>query len=222
MIRRDYILRMIEDFIAALRRLQGHKAQGAWSEAGGDLDAGFRQVIGVDAQAAAQLSETELMAKLMQGESTVYIHDKSFMLATLFKEAGDVAVAGNRLAEAHSHYLKGLHLLLGVLGQQGEDRCPEFVPTVELFVTALAGAIPARTQARLMQHYEVTGQFSRAEDALFAILEETENSGALDFGMAFYTRLLARTDGELEAGELPRDELQAGMAELQARRATFH
>lgn len=219
MIRRDYILRMIEDFIAALRRLREYKKDESWTAADDELNAEFKRVVGVDAPAAAQLSETELLAKMMQGEATLFLHDKTFMLATLFMEAGDVAVANGRPAEGRTCYLKGLHLLLGGLGRQGDERAPEFVPTVETFVTALQeDGIPARTQVMLMQHYESTGQFACAEDALFAIVEEEANSAVIDFGTAFYGRLLNLSDDVLERGNLPRAEVEAGLAELSARK----
>ena len=49
---------------------------------------------------------------------------------------------------------------------------PEFVPGVEAIVTALQDQpLPAQTQAMLMRHYEVTGQFAKAEDALYSILD---------------------------------------------------
>ena len=89
-----------------------------------------------------------------------------------------------------------------------------------LSLFALAGApLPLATEARLMQHYERLGQFGRAEDALFAMLEQDpQNPGLAEFGLSFYERLLRQTDGNLESGNLPRAEVEAGLAELRERR----
>jgi hypothetical protein len=219
MIRRDYILRMIQDFFEVLSRIKGLKKDQLWREAGGTVDAEFQRLIGSGAVAVARLSETELLARLIRGEPTQVVREKTLMLSALLKEAGDVAVAQDRFEEGRSCYLKGLHLLLDVLSHEDGFDCPEFVPRVEVFVEALADSpLPLSTQARLMQQYELTGEYARAEDALFAMLEAApENPGLVEFGVAFYERLRSQSDSSLVAGNLPRAELDAALADLRQR-----
>ena len=220
MIRRDYIIRMIEQFFQLLNRLQSLKQEQRWNEAATTLDDQFRQLAGCGPSEAVQLSETELLAKLIQGEASVAVRDKTFMLASLFKEAGDVAAAQERIEESCKYYLKGLHLLLEALGRGDAYELPEFVPKVEVFVSALQGSqLPFHTHGLLMQHYERTGEFGKAEDALFAMLElEPDNSALLDFGISFYQRLQGEQDTALEEGNLPRAELEAALSDLRARK----
>src|SRR5689334_3227088 len=97
MIRRDYIIRMIEEFVQLLARLKSLKQEQRWEEAAGTLDEQFRRLVGTGAQAVVQLSETELLAKLIQGEPTLAVRDKTLMLSTLLKEAGDVAAGEQHL-----------------------------------------------------------------------------------------------------------------------------
>jgi hypothetical protein len=74
----------------------------------------------------------------------------------------------------------------------------------------------------LMRFYEQTGQFARAEDSLFAMLElEPTNPSLLDFGLSFYQRLESRSDSVLAEGDLPRAELDAGAEELRQRKAAL-
>lgn len=55
---------------------------------------------------------------------------------------------------------------------------------------------------------------------LFLMIDQQpHNPGALDFGEAFYRRLEARGDDALFAGNLPRAEVRAGQAQLEARKA---
>jgi hypothetical protein len=229
MIRRDYILRLIEEFAQALARLEALSRGREWNAAAELLDEAFLRLTGMGAQAVAKLSETELLAQLIRGEPTQVVREKTLMLTALLKKAGDLAATqGSReprdLAcsgdeQARACYLKGLHLLLEVLARQEISDFPEFVPTVESFVLALQDApLPLESQARLMQHYERTGEFAKAEDALFAMLEaEPENPAIVDFGIAFYERLGAQSDQSLTAGNLPRAELDAGLMELRKR-----
>lgn len=220
MIRRDYILRMIEEFIRALAKIQSLKKEQRWQEAAGPIDEEFHRLIRAGAQEVTKLTETELVARLMESEGTQVVHDKTMLLTTLLKEAGDLAAAQGHCAEGRTFYLKGLNLLLGVLVHAESFEFPEFVPKLEAFVGALQNStVPLEMQALLMQHYERTGQFAKAEDALFAIIdEEPGNARVLEFGISFYERLKGQTDEALAAGNLPRPELEAGLAELNRRK----
>jgi hypothetical protein len=215
-IRRDYILRMIEEFIQMLARINSLKRGQLWREAVGVVDAEFHRLIGTDAAEAAKLSDTELLARLIKGEPTQAVREKTLIVTALFKEAGDLAVAENRVEEGRSLYLKGLHLLLDALSQDEPFECPEIVPRVETLVAAVRDfPLPLPTQARLMQHYERIGEFAKAEDCLFGMLEsEPDNPGLVEFGIAFYERLRGQSDANLVAGNLPRAELEAGLLEL--------
>jgi hypothetical protein len=220
-IRRDYILRMIEEFIQALARINALKTGQRWQEAAGAVDEEFQRLIGAGAQAVVRLTETELLARLIRGEPTQAVRDKTLLLTALLKEAGDVAARQERAEESRSCYLKGLHLLLETLAREEVFDCPDFVPRIEMFAAALRDSpLPLQTQALLMQHYERSGEFAKAEDALFAILEaEPGNAGLVEFGVSFYERLQGQSDAALAAGNLPRPELEAGLAELRKRQA---
>ncbi|HYG33321.1 MAG TPA: DUF6483 family protein [Clostridia bacterium] len=217
MIRRDYILRMLAEFFEALSRLRALKKGQLWREAHISVEHEFQRLLGCDAATAAKLTETELLARLIQGEPTQAVREKTLILTTLLKEAGDIAVAEGREGEGQNSYLKGLHLLLDVMAREGLADYPDFVPRVEVFVAALADSVlPLATQAMLMQHYEQTGQFAKGEDVLFSMLEtEPDNPNLVNFGIAFYERLRGQSDTNLVAGNLPRPELEAGLAELQ-------
>jgi len=131
-------------------------------------------------------------------------------------------VAQDRPAEGRAFYLKGLHLLLETLDRGEVFECPEFVPKIQTFVDALDEApLPLPTQAQLMQHYERTGEFGKAEDALYSLLEaEADYPGIVAFGIAFYERLQNQSDASLENGNLPRAELKASLKDLRQRHPT--
>lgn len=224
MIRRDYLLRMIEEFCQFLRRLNSLKREQQWNEAAGQLEQEFRRLVGADAEEVAQLSETELLARIIHGESTLAVRDKTLMLTTLLKESGDIAVAQGRAKAGHTLYLKGLHLLLENPLEDDTPAWLEVVPKIEAFLEGLhTTALPRPTLAMLMHHYERTVQFGKAEDALFSMLElEPSNPAIVQFGLSFYERLQHQTDVNLMAGNLPRTELEAGSLELRKRHAALN
>ena len=221
MIRRDYILRMIEEFIQALSRIRALKKEQLWPEAAAILDEEFQRLVGDGARAVAGLSQTELIARLIRGEPTQVVHTKTLLLVTLLQEAGDLAALEERSEESRACYLKGLHLLLDSLAAGEVHEMPEFVPRIEVFVNCLKESpLPLETSALLMQHYERAGEFAKAEDALFAMLEaEPKNPRLLEFGIDFYRRLELQSDASLANGNLPRAEVEAGLADLSAREA---
>src|SRR5438067_1867620 len=160
MVRRDYILRMIEEFFRALSRIRALKKGERWQEAAGSVEDQLRALVGVGSEQVAKLTETELLARIVQGEATQAVYDKTLLVTTFLHEAGDVAVAQDRVEDGRAFYLKGLHLLLETLARGDAQECPEFVPKVEEFLAALEGApLPLQTQGRLMEHYERKGEF---------------------------------------------------------------
>lgn len=216
MLRRDYILRMVEEFIQALSRINSLKKDQRWDEASREVDAEFKKLVGEGAEAIASVSETELLARLMQDGPTQALRDKTLVLTTLLKEAGDVATGEGKTEQGRVCYLKALDLLLGVLARGEVFECPAFVPKIEMLVAALnATPLPAPTQAMLMQHYERTGEFAKAEDALFTMLDaDPDNDAIVEFGVAFYQRILSQSDATLKEANLPRAEVEEGLKKL--------
>jgi len=59
------------------------------------------------------------------------------------------------------------------------------------------------------------GRYAKAENALYAILDS--HAGFADEGRRFYERLLTKSDEQLAAGNLPREEVLEGMSNLHRR-----
>jgi hypothetical protein len=219
MLRRDYILNAIEEFAAVLAKILGFTKEAEWQNASVTATQAFQRLIGVDADQALRMSDTELFALLIKGEPTHVADSKTLMLATLFKATGDVMAGQGRTGESRQHYLKGLDLLLDALDRTAIGERPDFVPTVEAFCISLRDSpLPAKTNVMLMHHHERAGEFAKAEDALFAIVASEPACGELlEFGEAFYKRLLSRSDAALIAGNLSCAEAQAGLADFRAK-----
>lgn len=222
MIRRDYILRMIEELRRMLEVVMTLKAERRWAQVTGTLDEQFQRLVGAPGAHAVRLSDTELLARLLQGEASAFVREKTLFLVALCKEAGEAAAAQGREEESQAFLVKGLHLLLASSQESEPLDSPDFVPRLDAFVTMLPlGSMPPHTLLLLMHHYERIGAFGKAEDSLYTLLEtRTGELGLLDWGIAFYERLRRKGEAELAAGNLPVEEVEAGLAELRQRRAT--
>lgn len=74
------------------------------------------------------------------------------------------------------------------------------------------------SQINLISYYEKLGRFADAEDALWKGLEVSGNhEDILQRGVAFYQNLRKQSDGRLERGDLPREEVEMGFEDLQER-----
>ncbi len=218
MIRRDYFLRMVEEFAEMLSCIRRRIAARQYDEAGEDLDRAFLDLIGKGTDAVSQLSETELLAQLTLNEPTHIVRQKSLMLMALLQEAGRLHIAEKREAQGHVCWLKALDLSLTLQMQDADFELPEFVPKIEMLHEQLREVpLPLRTQAALWRHYERIGAYGKAEDVLFTLLEaEPSNDALLSEARLFYERLLRQSDEALESGNLPRKEVVSGLAELPA------
>jgi tetratricopeptide (TPR) repeat protein len=216
MIRRDYLLRVIEEFVAMLTGIRRRIAAGEFAEAGEDLDREFQNLVGKGADAVSKLSETELLAQLTTDGPTHVVRQKSLMLVALLQEAGQLHMAEGREEDARACWIKALDVALMLQLQDADVELPEFVPKIEMLHEQLRdGPLPLRTQAALWRHYEQVGAYGRAEDVLFTLREaEPDNQALTAEAKLFYGRLLRQSDGALEAGNLPRDEVAAGLAAL--------
>lgn len=220
MIRRDYLLRQIEEFVAVLTKLAGLAKAGRWEEASSAAAAQMKALAGADVTELLRMSDTELIARLAEGDTTYGIQEKISMVARLFKENGDILKGQGKLEESRACYLKGLRLVLDSVANEPAAFRPDFVPSVEAFLIGLhESSLDLETNAMLMRHYEQLREYGKAEDSLFNMLDaDRANVELLEFGVGFYDRLLRLDDETLELGYLPRAEVKAGLAELKRRK----
>jgi len=212
MIEQDYIMRMINMMVAMLARLIRHKNKKEFPQALLEIETTGRTLLGIDRDFIRSLSPAQLM-ELFGSDLSVAL-PKLYILALLLKEEADVrALMGE---ETDPLRVKSLCLLIDTLlkgGEPVESRHTQIIE--ELIGTFHNRALPADTLNRLIQYYEHTGRFDRAENVLYDLLEaDPDYAGE---GVLFYRRLLQRSDAELEAGRLPRNEVADGLAWLQER-----
>lgn len=221
MIRRDYLLRMIEEFRRVLEAVLDSKRNARWREASESLDQAFQRLIGTRIEEASRLSDIELRARLVHGAFNHFVPEKARLLAALFKEAGDLAEAENRPAECRIRRLKALELLLESEESAEAESIPDFVPRLEMLAQLLSDTpLPPRLAAAMMFHYERIGAFAKAEDALHDLIDsDPSNLNLIDFGISYYQRLQSLNDATLVRGDLPKSEVETGLEECLRRRS---
>lgn len=216
MIREDYILRLIRKYAQMVARIAGQNSAQDYRTALQTIDQASMQLLSLNIGAVIRLSPGQLLAILLDGHDPAECRARCTLLVTLLQQAGIAHAAENRPAESRVAYLQALHILLEVLPRREGDVLPEFTPALEDLVSvARDKGLPAETHTALLLYYEQTGQYAKAEDSLYAMLDdEPENPGIVDMGINLYERLQQQDDAVLFAGNLPREEVDEGLAEM--------
>jgi tetratricopeptide (TPR) repeat protein len=208
---RDYLMRQIEIAGQMLARILGLAKGGRREEALGLFDQAYQPLLGVSARVVSTLSEEQLLSLLTSG-SMPDLRRVATVLELLKVEADLHAEAGNRAA-AVPRYRRALALAGFLAGRSAA--LPDAVLAADLVDRVADLELSAVQRTQLARVLEALGRYADAEDALFeAIDADPDDPGPVDAAIAFCQRLLALDPEALAAGGLPRDEVQASLAEL--------
>jgi hypothetical protein len=213
MIRNDYIMKMIAQLVKALQQILRLKESGRHDDAMREIDQAMQRICGLNSLLVNTLSE-ESLASTLRGGVTID-HGKCLVLAELLKEEGDIYKLRGEDEESFARYHKSLYLYLEAFTADEDLRLPDYTEKIAAVVDELDDyVLPRAMMARLVRYYEREGNFAAAEDAVDLLLEEDDSAEARSIARDLYERLLARSDAELDAGNLSRDEVREGLARV--------
>jgi hypothetical protein len=212
----DYILRQIQLAGQAWARIVRLIKDRQFETAHMVLDQAYRQLIGLSPEAVLERDPNDLIARLRFDEAAAAGRDKCLALATLLRASGDIAAAQGDSVTAADAYHKALLVLLDTALRNPGLALPTYVPTIESLDAELsAHALPVTTQQELLLYYEQVGVYAKAEDILWAMLQAAPGDCELvGFGRGLYARLQQLDNAALLAGNLPRDEVDGGLMDL--------
>ena len=202
---------MLQELTHIVARVQFLRRREEYEQALFEIDRVFKQFWDVDA--TRPLSLDELISACSQEEESVA--EKMVSLADLLKEQGDLLALQKKSAESQHSYALSLGLYLETLRTSVVSM--NLIQKAEHLIEQTSDLpLPAEVLKRLLSYYEARGLLAKAEDVLFDWLE-TGDAAAPEGGLAFYDRQAAKSDEELERGDLPRDEVEAGRKEVNKR-----
>lgn len=227
MVERDYILRLIKQMTEALAIVFKLERGGDYLEALRVIDNTYQQLLGLDAATIASLPPEALLS-LIRSSSVGYqgqqaVAERLTVLANLLQAEGDVYEGLGKANESALRRLKALDIQLAIL--TGED--PSSTRATDAVRTLLERLseyeLSVRTKLQLWKHFEQFGDFARAEDWMYEVIEdEYAPTDIVQRAIAFYHRLLDQSDYDLVHGNLPRVEVEAGLAQIESGRAGGH
>ncbi len=215
MIERDYIMRMIDMLAKVLARILFLNTARDFPRAASELAAASRNLLGIDHEILLMMADDQLIELL--GNDDALAAPKCFVVGMLLEADAELARAQGEPAE--QLLVKSLSLLTASYQRQGGPITEAHEKTIEDLAQRLrAYELPVGVGDRLFAYFESTGQFGRAEDILFELIDR--DPAHIEAGIAFYRRLSSLDDAALERGGLPREEVNEGMQELQNRRTS--
>lgn len=204
----DFLTRMQEQVNLTLEQVRALESEGELSRALDTLHDMQQRVTGLESTLLHHLSDTDLLMLLApSGQPNL---EKTLQCAELLgaeyalREAhgdADPALAHKALAL----YLSALTAEPGLLNHYG--------PQLEALARLAHDALPTDMPHQLVLSYTQAGQFAEAENWLYR-WQDLEPEAARRQAEAFYRELLSLDDATLEAGGLPRDEVEEGLAQL--------
>ncbi|MNO56708.1 hypothetical protein D3C76_472270 [compost metagenome] len=211
MLRRDYLVRMIEEMTEMLGKVFDLKQQKKTVEALWELDELYQRQFRLNAALLGSLSMKDITDLFRNGETIEA--DKLQSLARLLKEEGEVYELSGAGDEGILRFMKALHLYLVSSLYGGDASLWNIDDEIRELLNVLRGyQLNVDTEQLLLRYEESKGHFDLAENALFRLLKSGEASK--EEGIAFYGRLLLLDPMRLEQGGLPLDEVKEGLEEV--------
>ena len=212
MIEQDYFMRMISELGRVLSRISFLKGQKDFPRAVLEIQTSGRTLLGIDHTIISSLSASQLRTLL--GTDPALAVPRAYILGLLIEEEADIRSLMGEDSDAMR--VKSLELLLDAWLDEEKPLGEGHTARIDALLERLADFAPgAELLEKVMAFQERNGRYDRAENALYDILA-AKPEFAPD-ALRFYRRLLLKSDAELAAGNLPREEVLEGMAGVKIR-----
>lgn len=211
MIERDYIMRMIQMLTTALVKVLLQRDLKQYDSALMEIDELGERFLGMKWKFLRSLSDRQLI-ELLCHESQ---HDKMLAAAELLREESEILNDQGKAEESIAQGMKAFSLFAElIINEKGFLK----VMSVEKFASLLKRIeeyeLPMSMEQKRFRYCEIVGKLAKAEDLLFDLIDK--DKGFVNEGISFYKRLLKKSDEELLAGGLPRDEVTDGLKKVES------
>ena len=205
---------MIHQLAQVLARVMGLSEIERYDEALEEIQLSSKQLLGMDLQFLTTLSDEEFVRLLSLGER--FDVEKCVVVGELLRLVGEVKEREGDEGERFHCYATSLSLFLELLIRESGVLPKEYFEKIESLIGKTSSyELPVGLKAKIFRYYEAVGRFDAAENKLFEIVEQDPQFA--EEGMRFYGRLRTKSEEELVHGNLPRNEVEASIKDLEKR-----
>jgi hypothetical protein len=212
MLRRGYVETQIEALAKALGTILLRRNEGDYNAAITEIRLAGQKMTGFDPVVLAAMANEALVELFYFNK--VFDGAKCYMAGRLLEEQAESHAGLGREDLAFNSCRKAYVLQMEALIHEAWLRTAENVRRIEALESRLDEDLNSFSeQRRRFQFFEAIGNYSRAEDALFEFRIEGDPAWR-ETAEDFFNRLLALPDEALNRGGLPREEVLAGLEEI--------
>lgn len=214
MLTEDYLIRQINLAIAALARILGLKTAGQYQAALFEIDQTLEQLLGLRSYMIKNLADEGILAVLSTSDGVDT--DRLLVVADLIKHEGDIYAQKGYRDDSLASFQRALKFYLEVQLNGGPRMLEPPHEQIDAVLDQLApGNLPVETAYNLSLYYEQQGKLAQAEKLLDQVASATGSSEDwTEEYTAFYSRLLEKSDREIEDGGLSRKHIEQKMNDL--------
>ncbi|MDQ0115732.1 DUF6483 family protein [Paenibacillus harenae] len=213
MFQRDYFMRMIEQMTEAVGQILQLRRERKQEEALLVLDELLDKKFRLSSKLIRSLSDEDLLR--MMTTNGILESDQLGAIAILIRQEAELHGELGREDESFMLSIKALRLFLRLSLADAETVIVNpNEQVVELLEELRPYELPVHTKRLLAAWHEAEGRYDQVENVMHELLDDSALSAADAADM--YRRLLLLDDERLEAGGLPRHEIEQGLRELHA------
>ncbi|HAS44450.1 MAG TPA: hypothetical protein DCS93_28485 [Microscillaceae bacterium] len=211
MIRKDYILKLIDQLVITLKKVQGLKDREDYEEALEFIAEKKEAFLEIDAAYFDSL-EAEDLDLLLKNDTQRGKEIWQFTANLLFEEAAIYDVLDQE-AKVFRAYHQAMIILTYLIKQNREISITLFEKLSTCVEYLRDFRLPLSSYAKIIEYYTATHKLDRAEDMLFQALQAhlDQKEALLEMAHLFYGELLEFDNQTLKEGKLPRKEVEAGL-----------
>jgi hypothetical protein len=210
-ITRDFFMRMIHQLAQVIAKVLKLSEVNQYDAALEEIQQSSKQLLGMDLRFLTSLSDTEFIRLLSLGER--FEVEKCVVAGELLRLIGEVREREADEQGKYNAYTTSLSLFLELLFRESEVLPKEYFDEIDVLIGKVSSyELSPDLRQKLFYFYGIVGRYDVAEDVLFDLVQDDPEFGAE--GVKFYEGLRTKSDEELERGNLPRNEIEAGLTEL--------
>lgn len=216
MIKNDHVREIENNLRLVKEEVNKDIFDGNLEEAKEKINKQLRRLVGLD-MGTVDVFSFDSIAGLISKEMQ-YNAGKFIAFGSLMKLKGLISDKENNQNEKLQYYEKSLEGFYKAYTEDDELTTKYLDEAAEVADELSNYELSLDIDKKSLKIYEYSKKFDKAEDTLFYMLRKTDNDGSVILeGMKFYNRLKEVDHDELNEGNLPIEEVEDGISELERR-----
>lgn len=208
MLKRSITDELIKKFKELLEKITYSKKNKDYKEALDLIDDAFKYIFRLSIKFFNSFS-TENLLEIIKSDGTINA-DKYIMMAKLLEETAEILENQQKDEEAFYIYEKSLNTFLNAYLIENEHcDLKNYFSDIEFIITKVSPyKLSQNVENQLTQYYLKIGAYDKAENLIYEVLQNNNFSEeSLKYALEFYQNLLSKNEDDLNAGNLPREEI---------------